>query len=334
MSQNPKVSILVPIYGVEKFIERCAVSLFEQTFEDIEYIFVNDCTPDNSIEVLKEVLKKYPHRKVQVKIINHEVNKGLAGARNTGVENATGDYILHVDSDDYLELNAIGLLYNEAIEENADIVICDFFVEYPNHIHISKQNIEEAKLEFLKQILSVNILSPVWNKLIKKNLYIDNHITAAEGINLGEDYMIIPKLAYYTKNICKLNVPLYYYSQTNPNSYTTQKLSKNNIDNLIFVLNDLTSFFESKPDASLYKKALLKGKLRKKMDMLFFADKQYIKELKMLFPETDNLKNKSFLLLRDKISYPLLKRNYISLFLLYRNVYKLLFDIKISLAKK
>ena len=91
-----RVSVCIPVYGVEKYIERCARSLFEQTMTDgIEFIFVNDCTKDNSIEILEKVLEEYPHRKEQVKIIHHEKNRGLVAARNTGLEHATGDYIIH-----------------------------------------------------------------------------------------------------------------------------------------------------------------------------------------------------------------------------------------------
>ncbi len=117
------VSIIVPIYNVEKYIERCAVSLFEQDFEDIEYIFVNDCTPDNSIQILEEVIEKYPNRKSNVKIIHYKANKGLGSARKTGLEQATGEYVLHIDSDDWVELDMVLCLYNKAIETDADIVI-------------------------------------------------------------------------------------------------------------------------------------------------------------------------------------------------------------------
>ena len=98
----PKVSVIVPVYGVEKYIERCARSLFEQTLDDMEFIFVDDCTKDESIEVLKRVIDLYPVRKDQVKIIHHAVNKGLSRARETGVNAATGDYIGHCDSDDWV----------------------------------------------------------------------------------------------------------------------------------------------------------------------------------------------------------------------------------------
>ena len=108
--EDKKVSILVPVYGVEKYIKRCARSLFEQTYDNIEYIFVDDCTQDRSIDILEEVLKEYPNRKNQVKILHHAKNRGLSASRNTALDASTGDYLMHVDADDYLHVDAIALL--------------------------------------------------------------------------------------------------------------------------------------------------------------------------------------------------------------------------------
>ena len=96
----PKVSVVIPVYGVEKYIERCARTLFEQTIDDIEYIFVNDCTKDRSIEILEQVIKDYPQRKGQIRIENMLTNSGQAAVRRCGIELATGEYIIHCDSDD------------------------------------------------------------------------------------------------------------------------------------------------------------------------------------------------------------------------------------------
>jgi glycosyltransferase involved in cell wall biosynthesis len=95
MYKTYKVSILVPVYGVENYIERCARSLFEQTYENIEFVFVDDCSPDNSIQELEKIIKNYPNRKGQIKIIHHEKNIGLSGARHTAINNATGDFVIH-----------------------------------------------------------------------------------------------------------------------------------------------------------------------------------------------------------------------------------------------
>lgn len=121
----PKVSVVIPVYGVEKYIERCARSLFEQTLDDIEYIFVNDCTKDRSIDILNEVINDYPARKQQIRIVHHEKNKGLPFARQSGWQVATGEYVANCDSDDWVDLNLYEMMYKEAIEKNADIVVSD-----------------------------------------------------------------------------------------------------------------------------------------------------------------------------------------------------------------
>ena len=109
MNDSIKVSIIIPVYGVEKYIEKCARSLFEQTYSNIEYIFVNDKSKDDSIDILKKILTAYPDRKAQVRIVEHEKNKGLSQARETGIGYASGMYLMHVDSDDYIEPNMVEL---------------------------------------------------------------------------------------------------------------------------------------------------------------------------------------------------------------------------------
>ena len=124
-----KVSILVPIYNVETYIHQCAVSLFEQTYNNIEYIFVDDASPDNSITILKDLIKRYPKREKDVRIITHEKNRGLAVARNTAISNATGDYIFIVDSDDYMEKQTI-----------------EWMVEYDEKKHVNGKKPEHQAL--------------------------------------------------------------------------------------------------------------------------------------------------------------------------------------------
>ena len=128
---TPNVSVIVPVYGVEHYIERCARSLFSQTFRSVEFIFVNDCTKDGSMNVLSEVMKEYPE--VDVKVIDLERNMGLPQARRAGVGQATGDYILHVDSDDWIEPNMVERLYERAEETGADMVCCDWSEEHEDH---------------------------------------------------------------------------------------------------------------------------------------------------------------------------------------------------------
>lgn len=112
----PKISVIVAVYGVENYIEKCVRSLFEQTLDAVEYIFVNDDTPDNSIVILKSVLDEYSERKNNTHIINFETNTGVANARTVGMKLATGKYMIHCDLDDYLEDDALEVLYKEAVK--------------------------------------------------------------------------------------------------------------------------------------------------------------------------------------------------------------------------
>jgi glycosyltransferase involved in cell wall biosynthesis len=149
----PKVSIVVPIYGVEKYIERCARSLFEQTFDDIEYIFVNDSTKDASIEVLQTVIEEYPHRKNQIKILHHPENRGLPQARKTGILAAKGDYIINFDSDDWVEHTIIEVVYTKASQDKADIVVCDIYKSNGNvHKHWKCGDVNLGKMDFFVQM--------------------------------------------------------------------------------------------------------------------------------------------------------------------------------------
>lgn len=107
---GPLVSILIPVYNVEAYIERCARSAFEQSYQNLEFIFVDDATPDASIQVLQRVIADYPDRCDSIKILHHERNRGLAAARNTAIAACHGDFVMHVDSDDWLEPEAAELL--------------------------------------------------------------------------------------------------------------------------------------------------------------------------------------------------------------------------------
>ena len=173
---NTLVSVLVPIYNVEKYIQRCAESLFEQTYVNIEYIFVDDCGTDNSIDILKKITNKYPQRKNNIKIISHEKNRGLAAARNTAIKNAFGEFVMAVDSDDFLEKETIELLVNKQLENNADIILYGFKNIFPTYSYHEKlQTFNSAKDLCLKQ-LSRKVRWTIWGEFVRRNLYIKHKL--------------------------------------------------------------------------------------------------------------------------------------------------------------
>lgn len=166
------VSVIIPVYNVGKFIERCVRSLMEQTMDNVEYIFVDDASPDNSIQILQEVLADYPKRRDNVRILTHAENKGLPAARNTGLAVAQGKYIFHCDSDDFVEPDMLEQLYGKAIECDADIVWCDWYLTFENSERYMKQPAYGTPLEALKAMLSGAMKYNVWNKLIRRSLYV------------------------------------------------------------------------------------------------------------------------------------------------------------------
>ena len=124
---KPLVSVIVPVYNVEKFIGECVRSLFAQTLEEVEFIFVNDCTPDESMEVVRKIMEEFPGRANAVKFVDKSQNQGLPAARKSGLEVAEGAYIAHCDSDDWMESNMLERMYLEARAYDADAVVCAWF---------------------------------------------------------------------------------------------------------------------------------------------------------------------------------------------------------------
>lgn len=214
-----KVSVIIPIYKVEAFIERCATTLMEQTLREVEYIFVDDATPDSSIQVLEEVVTRYPERKEQVHIVHHGTNKGLPAARNTGLALATGEYILHCDSDDYVEPTLLEDLYNAAQAQNADIVWCDWYLTFAENERYMKQPSLDTPVDALKAMLCGSMKYNVWNKLVSRALYIDNQIEFPAGYGMGED-MTMMMLFAHAKKVAYVSQAYYHYIKTNTNAFS------------------------------------------------------------------------------------------------------------------
>lgn len=195
------VSVIIPVYNVGKFIERCVRSLMEQTMDNVEYIFVDDASPDNSIQILQKVLADYPNRRDNVRILTHAENKGLPAARNTGLAVATGEYIFHCDSDDFVEPDMLEQLYGKAIECDADIVWCDWYLTFEKSERYMKQPAYDTPLEALKAMLGGAMKYNVWNKLIRRTLYVENSVEFPAGYGMGEDMTIMMLLRMHKKYV-------------------------------------------------------------------------------------------------------------------------------------
>lgn len=252
---NPKVSVIIPVYNVEKYIEKCARSLFEQTLYDIEYIFIDDKTPDNSIAIVEKILKEYSDRQNQVKIIRHTENKGVSQSRQDGLDMATGEYVIHCDPDDWVETNMYELLYKQAKKKNLDIIGCDIFFEYKNKAEIKIQPLNLDKDKLIKNLIKEDgkIQGYPHNKLIKNIFLKNNNITFPEGINYMEDFVVIYNTLKLTDKIDYLPKPLYHYNKDNISS-----LTNTSINNIIEKTKKALVYIIRKEDNEKYKYYLFK----------------------------------------------------------------------------
>lgn len=200
------VSVIIPVYKVEPYVARCARSLFEQTLEDIEYIFVDDCTPDRSIEIVKEVLADYPNRKEQVHFVRTPRNGGLARARVFGLKYAKGDYIIHCDSDDAVMPDAYQLMYEKAVAEDLDVVTCDYQVLGVKMPHVQSQYSIPGRE--IGDILIGKVWSTVWSRMSRRSLWDDIIVPRAD---MWEDMVFTIQIISRAKRIGYIQKPLYLY---------------------------------------------------------------------------------------------------------------------------
>lgn len=215
---HPKVSIIVTIYNSENYIEECARSLFIQTLDEIEYIFVNDATPDNSISVLKDILVDYPLRQSYVKIINFETNGGVAYARQIGINRASGEYIIHTDSDDWVDNDMYERLYLYAKKTNADIVGCNFRHEFSDIQYDFHQQYADNMEENMRRLINGKIFPSLCTSLTKRKLITENNISFPTGLNMGEDLFFNLQLYLHAKKIVGMDCAPYHYRHTEDSS--------------------------------------------------------------------------------------------------------------------
>ena len=213
------VSVLVPVYNVENYIERCIRSIFNQTYDDLEIIIVDDCSPDNSILIAKRILDEFPKRQEHTKIVHHEHNKGLAATRNTGLDYATGDYVMFVDSDDWLETNTIEECMNIVQHYKSDIIVFNSIHVFNNFKKVSPFYSYSTKEEYIYNIISRKCPVNVWGKLYKRKIFDNSNSRFIPGLNNGEDYVTLPRIVYFADSVHFLNKNFYYYNKVNESSF-------------------------------------------------------------------------------------------------------------------
>lgn len=210
-------SIIVPVYNVEKYLDKCLASILEQTYNDFECIIIDDGSPDNS----NIIIDKYVKLDQRFKVI-HQKNMGLSAARNAGLDIAEGDYIIFIDSDDYITYDYLEKFAAKIASTNAEIVVCgltEVFKDYEKSIVFEDESTEVIKQNILADVWP----SYAWNKCYKKDLFANIRFPVGK---IFEDILTIPELCLYAQKIVCIPDKLYYYNRHNENSITANLSSE------------------------------------------------------------------------------------------------------------
>lgn len=205
---NPLVSISVPVYNAEKYLRQCLDSLVNQTLKDIEIVIVDDGSTDRSASICRE----YAERDSRILFIFKE-NGGLASARQAALDAAHGCFFCACDADDWAEPTMYDTLYRKAMETNADIVMCDYWSEYPDGKQTEQKYQYELseRRDLLDDLLNGRFPKAVWNKLIRRDFLKANHLTWEQGINMGEDFLLSMKMISAGATVANTGKTLYHY---------------------------------------------------------------------------------------------------------------------------
>jgi len=238
-----KVSVIVPCYNSENYLNKCVDSILKQTLLDIEIILVNDGSSDNTLSIMKEYEKKFNN----IIIVDLKKNKGLGNARNKGLKKATGEYISFVDSDDYIDKEMLEELYSKALEDGSDIVECDFLWEYPDKV---KSDIGKNYKPGKQMLIDVRVMA--CNKLYKHDFL--NKIKPEFAVGLRyEDILFTYQYTPYVEKVSFVRKPFYHYVQrsTSLANHQTKKVS-----DIYEVLNQVLIYYKKKKIYNKYKEEL------------------------------------------------------------------------------
>ena len=255
-----KVSIIVPVYNIENYIRVCVESILAQTYASLELILVDDGSKDNSGILCDEYAVIDP----RVKVI-HKENGGVSSARNAGLRQAKGDWIMHVDGDDWIEPDMIESLIEAAKATEADLVFSDFIKYGPNAGNNQLPSWNSDKIDSMSRYIAY-VMTTIWGSIAKRSLYIDHSLKSPEGISYCEDFHLIVRLCHYAKKIANVHRPFYHY-RYRPTSIMSNMSRKTESDEQ-WVYQDTIRFFKEQGVYEDYKKVMSWRVLKSAQELL------------------------------------------------------------------
>ena len=302
MENRIKVSILIPFYRVEKYVGRCVESLFSQTYQNIEYVFVNDCTPDKSMEVIDEYIAKYDVSD-KCRIITHDKNLGISASRNDCLDNMTGDYFLFVDSDDYIDKDMVELLVDAAQKENADISGCGYVEEYADHSIEHPQKYTNDHNEMMRAITLLTIKGVMWKLLVRSTIVTEHRdeVRFIPDRNMVDDYLFCCQIFYYAQRFAGVDRCMYHWIQYNPNNYTHTTIFA--VESQAAAIRKTEDFFREKGIYPIVEKELNMRKFVLKLPLLLDKTCLDVKKWRLLFPESNGVRKQMYFSIGNKIVF-------------------------------
>ena len=255
-----KVSIIVPVYNIENYIRVCVESILAQTYASLELILVDDGSKDNSGILCDEYAVIDP----RVKVI-HKENGGVSSARNAGLRQAKGDWIMHVDGDDWIEPDMIESLIEAAKATEADLVFSDFIKYGPNAGNNQLPSWNSDKIDSMSRYIAY-VMTTIWGSIAKRSLYIDHSLKSPEGISYCEDFHLIVRLCHYAKKIANVHRPFYHY-RYRPTSIMSNMSRKTESDEQ-WVYQDTIRFFKEQGVYEDYRKVMSWRTLKSAQELL------------------------------------------------------------------
>lgn len=280
---TPKISVSIPIYNCEKYIRQCAESLFNQTYPNIEYIFVDDASQDLSLSILHKVIDEFPQRKEQVKVIPLTANQGSSHARTIGIENMTGEYFIFCDADDWVEPEAYAQMVTAIQVNNSDILCTPFYINGINKER--KELFTHAQFTGLNNIPIDVLHFSLCNKLIRRSLITEHNIKPLATVNCWEDLSMLAKLFALTQRIAILHTPFYHYRKQEKNTLTTSN-HKQILEEHLLCTDQLIEWFHKKKLDNQFAQFLNNLKFTAKIKMLRGTPREYTR-WRQTYPETN-----------------------------------------------
>lgn len=275
MNGKPKISIIIAVYNAEKYLDKCLNSILSQSFNDFEIILVNDGSKDNS----REICNRYAQKDQRIRAF-HKNNSGVSKTRQFGLEKSIGEYVIHIDPDDWIESKMLEELYNKATIDNADMVICDFFMNEKKETYIRQEPISLEADKVLNNLFT-GLHGSCCNKLVRRYCFEKYNVSFPTTFNLYEDLYVNASLLCNDIKVSYLNKAFYHYMLLSSNTSVTKRIDRKSVNEDKIFADSMLELLADRPvTKDLFMKSLSYSIVLKGYKSKVYSTKEFVKEFK------------------------------------------------------